>query len=90
MSTAPPDAEWFVVALGDLCAVDPIILPGPGNALVLASRERNLAVVDNAEDWGDSEPGGGFFRTAMQGIGQLLGMGHAFDLPATTIMGDTR
>ncbi len=89
VSTAPPGAEWFVVALGDLRAVDPIILPGPGNALVLASRERNLAVVDNAEDWGDSEPGGGFFRAAMQGIGQLLGMGHAFDLPATTIMGDT-
>lgn len=88
--TVPPtDAELFVVALGDLRSIEPQVQAGPGNALVLASRERNLTVVDAAEDWGNSEPGGAYFRAVMQGIGQLMGMGHAFDLPATTIMGDT-
>ncbi|MEX2142880.1 MAG: NF038122 family metalloprotease [Pirellulales bacterium] len=89
VAAAPQGSELFVVALGDLRAVDPETNTGPGDALVLASRERNLTVVDNAENWGASEPGGAYFRTVMQGIGQLLGMGHAFDLPATTIMGDT-
>ena len=88
-TTPPTDAELFIVALGDPRAIEPEVLGGPGNALVLASREKNLTVIDSAEDWGDNEPGGAFFRTAMQGIGSLLGLGHAFDLPVTTIMGDT-
>ena len=43
--------------------------------------------MDGAENWGDSEYGGGWFQTAMHEIGHNLGLGHTYDLSNLTIMG---
>lgn len=79
-----PD-QGLTIATGDLRAVAPSVPTGPGGVAGIAGG--NLAVMDNAENWGNSEFGGGWFTTAFHEIGHLLGLGHDYDLPAGTVMG---
>ena len=73
------------VVTGDLRAIDPTIPTGPGGVAGLAGN--GLAIMDNAEAWGNSEYGGAWFTVAMHEIGHLLGLGHSYDLPGLTIQG---
>lgn len=58
---------------------------GPGGVAGVAGG--SLAIMDGAEPWNNSY-GGDFFTTAMHEIGHLLNLGHTYDLPPLTIMGD--
>ncbi|MEX2176014.1 MAG: PPC domain-containing protein, partial [Pirellulaceae bacterium] len=46
-----------------------------------------VAIMNALVNWGNSEYGGEYFRTAMHEIGSFLGLGTSFDLPGLTIMG---
>lgn len=43
---------------------------------------RDLVVINGGLDWGDSEYGGEWFKTALHEIGHSLGLGNANDLPS--------
>jgi hypothetical protein len=86
----------FTVATGDLRAVDINVPTGPGGAAGIAGAVPPVpggmptiptAIMDNAENWGNSEYGGAWFRTAMHEILHLIGLGHTYELAAITIMG---
>ena len=88
---ATPANDTMTIATGDLRAFDTTIPTTPAG---LAGQtdidndgtvETNVAIMDSTENWGLSEYGGFWFRTAMQQIGELLGLHHSFDLPS--IMG---
>ncbi len=80
----------FIIATGDLAVVG--LQSGPGdplgvNATIFVNGEfRPIAIMDDAEDWSD-EFGGSWYQTAMHEIGHQLGLLHAYDLPAHTVMG---
>lgn len=74
--------QGFTIVTGDLRALDPSAPPG---AVGLAGG--SMAIMDSAENWGSSEAGGGWFGTAMHEIGHLLGQGHTYDLPPSTMQG---
>ena len=44
-----------------------------------------VAIVESNQDWGDSDYGGSWFRTAMRQIGGALGLSNSYDL--SSIMG---
>ncbi|MCA9214497.1 MAG: pre-peptidase C-terminal domain-containing protein, partial [Planctomycetales bacterium] len=82
--------EVYSIATGDLRAVDPLVPTGPGGAIGIAgvsSTGLPTAVMDSAETW-DDDFGENWFETAMHEIGHLLGLGHTYDLPPGTIMGN--
>ena len=83
-------SSGLTVAVGDLRVVNESTPVGPGCPLGKAGRTNTgllAAVVDaNETNWGSSEYGGDWFRTAFQMIGHALGLGAAYDLPS--IMGD--
>ena len=76
------DDEGFIVATGDLRAIDPSVPTGPGDVFGLAGinnvlpiMDRHpLAVMDNAESWSDQR-GGSWFQTAMHEICFFLFIG---------------
>lgn len=72
----------FVIATGDLRALDPLVPTGPGGVTGIAGG--GVAIMDQAEIWNDS-PGSNYFQTALHEIGHLLGIGHASDLPPITV-----
>nr|MBC8437253.1 hypothetical protein [Planctomycetota bacterium] len=80
----------FIIATGDLAVVGR--QSGPGGVLgvngtiFVDGAARSIAIMDDAEDWSD-EFGGSWYQTAMHEIGHQLGLMHAYDLPAHTVMG---
>ena len=81
---ATPANDTMTIATGDLRAFDTTIPTTPAG-LAGQTSAGNVAIMDSTENWGLSEYGGFWFRTAMQQIGELLGLHHSFDLPS--IMG---
>ncbi len=75
----------FGIVTGDPRAIDPMSPTGRGGVYALSNS--SLAVIDNAENWGDSEFGGNWFQVAMHEVGKMLGLGNAYDLPPFTLMG---
>lgn len=76
----------FGIVTGDPRVIDPTSPTGRGGTYALSNTE--LAVIDNAEAWGNSEFGGDWFQVAMHEIGKMLGLGNAYDLPAFSLMGN--
>jgi subtilisin-like proprotein convertase family protein len=76
----------FGIVTGDPRAIDPTAPTGRGGVYALSND--SLAVMDNAENWGNSEFGGDWFQVAMHEVGKMLGLGNAYDLPSFTIMGN--
>jgi len=69
------------VVTGDLRAIDPTISTGPGGVIGLAELG-GRAIMDAAENWGNSEFGGAWMETAFHEIGHTLGLGHSYDIPS--------
>ncbi|MFL2870789.1 MAG: NF038122 family metalloprotease, partial [Pirellulaceae bacterium] len=82
-------AQNLLVATGDLRAIDPLLVPGPGDVIGLsgATAFGRAVIMDNAEDWND-EFAGSWFQTAMHEIGHQMGLLHTYELPPNTLMGE--
>ncbi len=92
------DSDGLTVVVGDLFPLGGT-QSRPGFEIGLAGLDANLlplAIMDGAETWDNSFGGRSgipgaqsFFETAMHEVGHLLGLGHTYDLPPGTIMGET-
>ncbi len=92
--------EGFTIAIGDPRAVDPFFPTGPGGLLAVSNVKPDgvgggppglpeplgggIVIMDAAESW-DDDFGANFFQTAMNEIGQLLGLGFSTELPGLTL-----
>ena len=93
--------QGFTIATGDLRAAIPNSPTGAGDGVVLATvagvlENDSLLVMDNGENWYDGfgsadDPNQiSWFEETLRGVGSLLGLGDAYDLPSSTITsGDT-
>ena len=77
--------QGLTIVTGDLRALDPTVDTGPGGVAGMAGG--SLAIMDNAEVW-DDRFGGNWFTVAFHEIGHTLGLGHTYELPPLTIMGN--
>ncbi|MEO8493591.1 MAG: PPC domain-containing protein, partial [Planctomycetota bacterium] len=94
--------DGLTIATGDMRAIAPTVPTGPNDGLFFlrttvqvptTGNVNGLLILDNAENWDDGfgatdNPGirYSWFEHAMQGIGSLLGMGNATELPAVTLL----
>ena len=84
-------SQGLTVVTGDTRAIAPTVPTGPGGVVGISDGALGgRSIMDGAENWGDSEYGGGWFQTAMHEIGHNLGLGHTYDLSNLTIMGRLR
>ncbi len=88
------EVPFFSIATGDMRAVDPVVVTGPGGVEGIAGGVIDpelgvipTAIVDAAELFEDSY-GGTWFQAAMELVTYLLGTNYAFDLPPGTITSD--
>ncbi|MEX0679627.1 MAG: dockerin type I domain-containing protein [Pirellulales bacterium] len=73
----------FIIVTGDVRAVNPNAPPTGIGGIAGGG----VAIMNALIDWGASEQGGSYFKTAMHEIGHLLGLGHNYEAPPLTIMG---
>jgi len=83
-------ADGFIIATGDLEILGEVSAPlgtlGIAGSVSIDGVARELVLMDDAEEWSD-EFGGTWYQVAMHEIGHQLGLTHAYDLPANTILG---
>ncbi|MQG87358.1 MAG: tandem-95 repeat protein [SAR202 cluster bacterium] len=84
--------QGVIIATGDLAVMGDGEVSAIGGTLGLAGTAeidgvtRQVAMMDDAENW-NNEFGESWYQTAMHEIGHVLGLQHAYDLPAHTVMG---
>lgn len=76
-------ASGFTIVTGDTRVLAPSVPPGNLGGIAGGG----MAIMNGSFDWGLSEYGGAYFRTAFHEIGHLLGLEHTYDLPPVTLMG---
>lgn len=72
--------QGITVVTGDMRALDPTINTAPAGLTMPGPS--GMSIMDSTEDWGESEYGGYWFRTALHEIGHALGLAHSYDLPS--------
>ncbi len=94
------EQQGFIIATGDMRAILTTVQTGAGGLTGLAGTvdlnndgiaETAAAIMDSGEDWasnGGDLYGNAWFVTAMHEISEVLGLGHSYDLPATTVQGN--
>ncbi len=86
--------QGVIIATGDLAVMGDGEVSAIGGTLGLAGTAeingvtRQIALMDDAENW-NNEFGESWYQTAMHEIGRVLGLTHAYDLPAHTVMGQS-
>ncbi|QDU75012.1 hypothetical protein Pan97_20320 [Bremerella volcania] len=75
------------VVTGDLRGLSATIATGPGGPIGLAGSGLAIMEAVDHDQPGDDEVGAIWQTTAFHEIGHLLGLGHTYDLPPGTIMG---
>lgn len=94
------EREGFIIATGDMRAILTTIQTGAGGVSELAGTvdlnndgfaETAAAIVDNGEDWstgGADLYGNAYYVAVMHAISEVIGLGHSYDLPSTTVQGN--
>lgn len=93
------EQQGFIIATGDMRSILTTVQTGAGGLTGLAGTvdlnndgiaETAAAIMDAGEDWsanGGDLYGNAWFVTAMHEIQEILGLGHSYDLPATSVQG---
>ncbi len=89
-------SRGFTVAVGDLRAIDPTTVNGPGFPFLVTDRllsNGQPATIVDIQDFNSADQnrfGSELFRTFMRGIGNLLGLGFADEIPGLTVQSNVQ